>query len=95
MSGSQVVGAAGFKNAKNAPRDAWRTMRLAEIATPLADLATADQNEPIEAALERMQKTPSSRLIVLDHGRLAGVLTLADLAVHLRFRSELAAAERA
>jgi CBS domain-containing protein len=52
---------------------------------------TADENEPIEAALDRMQKVRASRLIVLDRGRIAGVLTLADLAVHLRFRSELAA----
>jgi Zn-dependent protease/CBS domain-containing protein len=95
VSGAEIVGAAGFKNARDVPRDAWQTMRLAEIATPMAALATADQSEPIETALERMQNKQTSRLVVLDRGRLAGVLALADLAIHLRFRSELAAAERA
>lgn len=91
VAGDRIVGAAGFKNIKDSAREAWRDTRLADIATPLADLVTADENEPIEAALDRMRKVRASRLIVLDRDRIAGVLTLADLAVHLRFRSELAA----
>ena len=95
MAGDQIVGVAGFKNVKDTPRDAWREIRLGKIATPLAEVATANRSESVEAALARMQKTPTSRLVVLDRGRLAGVLTLADLAAHLRLRSEIAAAERA
>lgn len=91
----RLIGAAGFKNVKDIASSRWREMRLAEIATPIAELATAEQSEPIEAALERMQRMRASRLIVLDRGRLCGVLTLADLASHLRFRSDLAAAARA
>jgi CBS domain-containing protein len=70
-------------------------MRLSDLVTPLAELATADVDEPIEKALERMQEARASRLIVLDRDRLCGMLTLADLASHLRFRSDLAAAARA
>jgi Zn-dependent protease/CBS domain-containing protein len=95
MSGDRIVGVAGFKNVKDAPRDAWREMRLSQIATPVTEIATAERGEPVETALARMQKTPTSRLVVLDRGRLAGMLTLFDLAAHLRLRSEIAAAERA
>jgi Zn-dependent protease len=91
----RLIGAAGFKNVKDGAQERWREMRLGDIATPLAELATAEQSEPIETALDRMQKARTSRLIVLDRGRLSGVLTLADLAAHLRFRSELDAAKRA
>jgi CBS domain-containing protein len=94
VAGDRIVGAAGFKNVKDRARETWRNTRLADIATPVAELVTVDQSEPIEAVLDRMQKARVSRVIVLYRGQLAGVLTLADLAVHLRFRSELAAARR-
>jgi CBS domain-containing protein len=95
VAGDRIVGAAGFKNVKDRARETWRDTHLADIATPVAELVTADQSEPIEAVLDRMQKARASRAIILHRGKLAGVLTLADLAVHLRFRSELAAAQRA
>jgi Zn-dependent protease len=94
MAGDRLVGGAGFKEARSAPRTAWRDTRVADIATPLAALVTAEQDEPIEAALERMRRAESGRLIVLDHGKLVGILTLRDLAAHLRFRSERAHAAR-
>ena len=90
--GARIIGAAGFKNVRDAARETWRGTRLADIATPIAEIVTADEGEPIETALDRMQKARASRLIVLAGGRLAGMLTLADLAAHLRFRADLASA---
>lgn len=91
-SNGEVVGAAGFKQVRAIPRADWRTTPLAAIATPLSDLVVADAAEPIEIALERLQRAQSSRAIVLDRGHLAGMLTLNDLAAHLRFRAGLAKA---
>ncbi|GIK49822.1 MAG: putative zinc metalloprotease Rip3 [Alphaproteobacteria bacterium] len=86
-----IIGGAGFGEAKAAPRESWASTPLSSIATPIAQIPTADQRLEIEAALERMQRAGASRLIVTDGGRLAGILTLKDLANHLRFRSEFAA----
>jgi Zn-dependent protease/CBS domain-containing protein len=93
MAGDALIGAAGFKNIKDSTHETWTKLRLRDIATPMAELVTADQNEPIEAALDRMQKARASRIIVLDRNRLVGMLTLSDLAAHLRFRAELASAK--
>lgn len=84
----RVIGAAGFQEAKRTPRQDWPSTGLAAIVTPITDIPTADSSLEIETALDRMQKARASRLIVLDQGRLVGILTLKDLANHLRFKAE-------
>jgi CBS domain-containing protein len=91
-SDGEIVGAAGFKQAREIARSQWRTTSLTAIAVPLSDLVVAEADEPIEIALERLQRARMSRAIVLNRGRLAGMLTLSDLAAHLRFRADLAQA---
>lgn len=92
---AQVVGGAGFKQVRELPRAAWAATPLAQITVPLASLVVVEASAPIETALDQLQKARSSRAIVLHNGRLAGILTLADLGTHLRFRADLANAARA
>lgn len=82
-----VIGGVGFKEARTAPRTEWPRTAVADIMTPLAAIPTAAPADPIESALQRMQETGASRLLVLDAARLVGILTLKDLADHVRFRS--------
>ena len=63
-------------------------------ATPVADvmstqLLVADVGEPWDVCLQRMQQANVLHLIVLDEGRLAGILSLRDLvAVDLDEKAE-------
>jgi CBS domain-containing protein len=91
----RIVGVAGFNEVRLTPRETWRDVRLSHIMTRFEQVPRADQSEPIEAALERLQKAGASRLIVMDGSRLAGILTLKDLAAHLQFRAEFGAQQRA
>jgi CBS domain-containing protein len=43
------------------------------------ELVVADINEPYDVCLNRMQQARVRHLIVLDQGRLAGILSLRDL----------------
>ena len=67
---------------------------LAPAATPVADIMStqlfvADIGEPCEVCLRRMQEAHVRHLIVLDQGRLAGILSLRDLmAVDLDDKAE-------
>jgi CBS domain-containing protein len=67
---------------------------LAPAATPVADIMStqlfvADIGEPCEVCLRRMQEAHVRHLIVLDQGRLAGILSLRDLmAVDLDEKAE-------
>jgi CBS domain-containing protein len=84
----RVVGGAGFKEVRAIPRERWGDTALADIATPLAEIPVAEQDEPVESAFERMREARASRLLVLARGRLTGVLTLKDIMSHVRFRAE-------
>jgi CBS domain-containing protein len=95
LTGDRIVGVAGFNEVRLTPRETWRDVRLSQIMTRFEEVPRADQGEPIEAALERLQKAGASRLIVMDGSRLAGILTLKDLAAHLQFRAEFGARPRA
>lgn len=88
LSDNQIVGVAGFKEVRLTPRETWRDVRLTQIMTRIDQVLHADQGEPVEVALERMQRAKVSRLIVMDGTHLVGILTLKDLATHLRFRAE-------
>jgi CBS domain-containing protein len=52
--------------------------------TPIGDvmsttLVVADINESYETCLDRMRRAHIRHLIVLDHGRMAGILSMRDL----------------
>src|SRR5690606_27084866 len=78
-SGNAVVGGAGFKEARVTPREKWPTTRLGDVARPLAEIPIAEADEPVEQALERLQRSGHSRMLVMNSGALVGVLTLKDL----------------
>ena len=67
---------------------------LDPTATPVArvmstELLVADIGEPCEVCLNRMQQAHVRHLIVLDQGRLAGILSIRDLlAVDLDEKTE-------
>lgn len=82
------IGAAGFREAKAASRDRWNEIAMADIAIPLAQIPVGESGEPVEALLERMRIASASRAIIVNHGVLVGILTLKDLASHLRFMAE-------
>jgi CBS domain-containing protein len=78
-------------------RDILARIVAAELdpaVTPVADvmstqLLVADIGEPCEVCLQRMQEAHVRHLIVLDQGRLAGILSLRDvIAVDLEEKAE-------
>jgi CBS domain-containing protein len=68
-------------------RDVLARVVAAEVdpaATPITDvmsttLVIADIGEPYDVCLQRMQQARVRHLIVLDRGRLAGIVSLRDL----------------
>lgn len=57
-----------------------RASRLQDAAVPLDQRSRADAAEPLTEVLRRTNLHPGKMVVVMDHGALAGVLTLADIA---------------
>jgi CBS-domain-containing membrane protein len=47
-------------------------------------LTTADPDTPIEVAVQRMVNHKIRRLPIMEGGKLVGIITVTDLAKHLR-----------
>jgi CBS domain-containing protein len=66
---------------RDVPPDRRGGTRVGDIALPLHAVPTAAPDEPLTALLERMTAAgPRSRALVVDGGRVVGIVTPSDLA---------------
>jgi Zn-dependent protease/CBS domain-containing protein len=86
----RLVGCVSTREVAAVPRERWASETVAAIATPCGPEATVAPGDDAIAALTRMQRERLSRLMVVDRGRLVGVLSLSDLMRLLAVRLELA-----
>ncbi len=75
-------GCVGIAQIKQVPRDKWETARVFEIMSPTSPDNTIDAERDAADALKLMRRTGNSRLMVVENGRLVGLVTLKDL-LHL------------
>jgi Zn-dependent protease len=74
---------------KQLPREQWPRRRVTDImAADTGPVAIAPDTDATEA-LAQMRRTAQSRLLVVDHGSLVGILTLKDLLDFLSLKIEL------
>ncbi len=57
-------------------------VKVAEIMSKI--LTTADPETPIEVAVQRMVNHKIRRLPIMERGKIVGIITVTDLAKHLR-----------
>jgi Zn-dependent protease/CBS domain-containing protein len=74
---------------KEIPRARWPYTTLTDVMRPLADLHTVPPETPLQNALEIMGKEDLNQLPVMTNGRLAGILSRAQILDYLRTRAEL------
>lgn len=85
----RVLGVVDVRTAKAVPREEWDRRRVAEAMTPLSPENTIGADADALAALAQMQRTGQGRLLVMDHGRLAGIVSLKDMLRMLSLRMDL------
>ncbi len=79
---SELLGCVGIAQIKQVPRDKWEVARVFEIMSPASDENTVEAERDAVDALNIMRRTGNSRLMVVEKGRLIGLVTLKDL-LHL------------
>jgi CBS domain-containing protein len=76
---------------KQLPREEWGRHTVSELVSTCSPDNTIGPDTDAMEALSKMNRTGASRLLVVDHGHLVGVLTLKDL---MRFMSTKVELER-
>jgi Zn-dependent protease/CBS domain-containing protein len=82
--GRGLSGCVTTRQIKELPRDQWAQHSVSDIQESCSDENTISPDADAMSALSRMRRTDKSRLLVVEGGRLVGILTLKDM---LRFLS--------
>jgi Zn-dependent protease/CBS domain-containing protein len=85
----RLLGMISTRQLRDVPRADWPFRKVGAVTVPLSDAATVTPDTGALQALGRMRQTGRSRLLVVDHGRLAGVLSARDLLDFLALKLEL------
>jgi Zn-dependent protease len=89
VDGDRLVGCVTLARVKDVPREKWDWVRVQEIAEACSEGNTISSDADAMDALARMRRHRVSRLLVVDGGRLVGILSLKDLMAFLSMKVEL------
>jgi Zn-dependent protease/CBS domain-containing protein len=86
MDGGRPVGLLAFRSVAGVPRDQWDTRRVREVMIGLDDVPRLTDDEAAIDALAELSESRVSRGLVVDDGRLIGLLSITDLLRALEVR---------
>jgi len=79
VEGGRVIGCMNTRAVKGIPERQWDRHRVSELAEPCWDQSAVTPATQASEALAQMTRSGNTRLVVMDDGRLAGVVTARDL----------------
>jgi Zn-dependent protease/predicted transcriptional regulator len=79
VDGGRVVGLLSMRGVGGVPQDRWETTLVRDVMLPLTDALSAAPGDRVPAALDKLARNGLGRLAVLEHGQLAGYLSLKDV----------------
>lgn len=89
VDGSSLKGFITTRHVKNVPQNKWDITTVGEAIEECSPDNTIDIREDAINALSTMNRTGNSRLMVLDNGSLAGIITLKDMMKFLSVKLDL------
>jgi len=90
VEGESVVGLISIDSLRELGEDGRRSGTVKEHMTALSEIGTVAPAAALADAFKRLPSAPGGRLLVLEHGRLVGMLTKEGLARFLEIRTVLA-----
>jgi Zn-dependent protease/CBS domain-containing protein len=89
MAGDKLVGCITTRDVKDIPREDWSRKTIREVANPLSDDNTISPRTDAIKALALMNQGALSRFMVVEDGRLLGMVSLKDLLDFFSLKVEL------
>jgi len=81
VDGAELLGMVTLDDVKGVPPERWATTTVAEVMTALAGCALVSPDTTVEEALEEMSRpSAKGRALVVDGGRLVGIVSASDVA---------------
>jgi Zn-dependent protease/predicted transcriptional regulator len=94
MEGQELVGCISTRQVKEVPREEWERRTVGATSLRCSPQNAIAPDTDAVQALSVMNKTGNSRLLVVDKGRLVGIISLKDILALLAVKLDLGEAER-
>jgi len=88
LSFGRLTGCIFLKQIASIPREEWAQQTVGAVALPCNNEITIGPEEDADKALELMNKTGNSRLLVVNGDELEGILSLKDMLALLSLKME-------
>jgi Zn-dependent protease/predicted transcriptional regulator len=89
VEGGELIGCIASRQVKDIPRDQWTSRTVGNVASGCSPENTIDPAADALKALSVMSRTGNSRLMVIEDGRLVGIITLKDIMGFISIKLEL------
>jgi predicted transcriptional regulator len=89
VEGGRLLGCISTKEIKEVPREDWRERKIMEVAQQCSPGNSIGPEADAITALSLMDKSRQSRLMVIENGRLVGLIALKDLLGFLAIKMDL------
>jgi len=89
MDGDKLLGCITTRQVKEIPQEAWTRRTIREAVVPCSGENTISPATDAVKALSLMNQTGFSRMLVVENGRLVGIVTLKDLLDFFSLKVEL------
>jgi Zn-dependent protease/predicted transcriptional regulator len=89
VEGRELVGCITSREVKDIPRDQWTSRTVGNVASRCSPENSIEPAADALKALSVMSRTGNSRLMVVDDGRLVGIITLKDIMGFISVKLEL------
>jgi len=87
--GDKLIGCVTTQNVKQLPREEWSRQTVGSICGDCTEENSIGPDTDAMKALALMNRTGNSRLMVVDHGNLLGIVSLKDLLGFLALKLDL------
>ncbi|MEX1142288.1 MAG: site-2 protease family protein [Thermoleophilaceae bacterium] len=84
--GGDVVGLLGFRDVAALAPERWTATRVRDLARPVADVLVLAPTDDLGSAAMELSQTQIGRALVLDDGRLVGLLSMTDVSRLIEIR---------
>lgn len=85
----QLLGCINLNQLKEIPREEWAMRHVADVLDTCSSDNIIELHADAVKALAKMRRTGNSRLMVVDNGRLEGIITLKDMLDFLALKMDL------
>ena len=85
----KLIGCITTRQVKDLPREQWASSTIMELVSPCSEENTIGPEEDAMKSLSIMNRSGNSRLMVIDKGKLVGIITLKDIMGFLSIKVDL------